>query len=271
MKIFEKKFVRDGISMLSYIQVGDGPNVWLTFHGFAQTKLEFAKLAGGIADSHRIYCFDLFFHGDSLWLDGDMVLTPSRWKIFMEKFLAQENIQHFNIAAFSLGGKFALLTLSAFPDRVNKISLIAADGVKTTIWFKLARYRFIRDQLKGLMVNASFFYKAIKWVERTGIIDKQVTNFARLQMEHRKRRRRLFYSWMVFREIKPDIPHLAKLMNDHNIELMVVLGQFDPLMTTKTMRPLWKRVANKQMLIFPTGHYTLMREIDFPSVKQIFR
>ena len=271
MKVFEKKFVRDGNSMLSYIQVGDGPNVWITFHGFAQTKLEFAKLAGGLGNGHRIYSFDLFFHGDSLWLDGDMVLTPIRWKVFIEKFLAKENIQQFNIAAFSLGGKFALLTLSLFPDRVSKISLIAADGVKTTIWFKLARYRFIRDRLKGLVVNASLFYKAIKWVERMKIIDKQVTNFAKLQMEHRKRRRRLFYSWMVFREIKPEIPQIAKLINEHNIQLMVVLGQYDPLMTTKTMNPLWKRVHNRQMLIFPTGHYTLMREIDFPSVLQIFR
>ena len=271
MRIFEKRFIRDGKSMLSYIQVGEGPNIWLSFHGFAQTKLEFAKLAGGLAESHSIYCFDLFFHGDSLWLDGDMVLTASRWKRFMEKFLEKENIQEFNIAAFSLGGKFALSTLTAFPERINKISLIAADGIKTAIWSKLARFRFVRERLKGLMVNASFFYKAIKWVERTHIIDKQVTNFAKLQMEHRKRRKRLFFSWIVFREIEPDIPKVAELINDHHIQLMVVLGQKDPLITTKTMRPLWTRVANKRMLIFPTGHYTLLREIDFTSIQQIFR
>ena len=52
----------------------------------------------------------------------------------------ETGVQNFSLAGFSLGGKFALATLEAFPEKTKGIILLAPDGIKTSFWYSLATY-----------------------------------------------------------------------------------------------------------------------------------
>ena len=48
----------------------------------------------------------------------------------IREFLRKENISRFDVAGFSMGGRFALATLEAFPEKIGNVFLIAPDGEK---------------------------------------------------------------------------------------------------------------------------------------------
>ena len=41
------------------------------------------------------------------------------WKEYVDKFLQENQIQKFSIISFSMGGRFALVTLEAFSERIE--------------------------------------------------------------------------------------------------------------------------------------------------------
>src|ERR1041384_3075655 len=111
---------------LNYIRSGDGERSMLTFHGYGQDNSVFNNYTG-----YTFYHIDLFFHGKSEWNKGEEPLEKDEWKSLVEELLVKNNIQTFSVMGFSMGGKFALATLEAFPGRVKEIILLAPDGIKT--------------------------------------------------------------------------------------------------------------------------------------------
>lgn len=106
---------------LHYSKNGNRP--LLMFHGYGQDASVFKHIEG--------YSIELFFHGNSIWNKGEEPLEKSEWKDIIDEFLNKNNITTFSVLGFSMGGKFALATLEAFPGRVKEIILLAPDGVQT--------------------------------------------------------------------------------------------------------------------------------------------
>ena len=127
-------------STLSYRKSGHGNKALLLFHGFGQHHQAFAALSDKLAPYFTLYAFDLFFHGNSQWNEGEQPLEKVMWKDILTKFLDEHNIGKFSVLGFSLGGKFALVSLELFPAQVEQIILLAPDGVKTSFWYSLATY-----------------------------------------------------------------------------------------------------------------------------------
>src|SRR5688500_16753590 len=132
------KFIDYNGSRLHYAKTGNGDKHLLVFHGFGQDMNVFEFLANSLSRHYTFYVFDLYFHGKSYWANGEQTLTKGEWKEIMKIFFSQNQIGNFSVAAFSLGGKFALATLESFPDKTKEIFLIAPDGIKTSFWYNLA-------------------------------------------------------------------------------------------------------------------------------------
>src|SRR6478736_2698347 len=110
-------------SELYYYREGDGNKVILLFHGFGQDHKAFDSWIEAFEKDYAIFTFDLFFHGNSKWVN-QQALTKQDWKKIIELFLKQEKVDQFEIAGFSIGAKFVLTTLELFPERTSKVILL---------------------------------------------------------------------------------------------------------------------------------------------------
>ena len=106
---------------LHYDRLGQGPRILLAFHGAGQTGQEcFQSFADHLGSYYTVYAFDLFFHGQSLGLYGTDnfsdrdVVDKHSWELFIQTFLDEKQIDQFDVAGFSLGGRFALATTECF-------------------------------------------------------------------------------------------------------------------------------------------------------------
>src|SRR5688572_1861817 len=167
------KFVHHNNNSLHYAKAGNGEIHLLVFHGFGQDLSVFDFLARSLKQDYTFYIFDLYFHGKSKWAYDERPLEKSEWKETIALFLAQNNIDVFHVAGFSLGGKFALATLEAFPNKIKKMFLIAPDGIKTSFWYSLATYPvLLRKIFKSMILHPNRFTRLTQLLTRAKLVDQ---------------------------------------------------------------------------------------------------
>ncbi len=258
----ELYYIKSGNNKLAYRKYGNGKEALLTFHGFGQDSTHYAGFAKATETRFTLYSIDLFFHGNSIWRNRDQPLGEKVWFSLMETLLHRHHIQRFSLVGYSLGGKLALLTCLHFASRINKLILIAPDGIKTNLWYSLATYPYaIRKAFRKTVNRPATFFLLIKVFRRIGLLDKGVARFAKGQMHTRPRRYRVYATWMVNRKIRPDLKKLADLINEYEIETEMYLGKYDRIITGKNMEKWLSTLKNHRLTILESGHNTLIDDV----------
>jgi pimeloyl-ACP methyl ester carboxylesterase len=257
----ESSFIEYNGSRLHYIKAGTGTEALLFFHGFGQDHSVYLPLVQSLAPHYQLYIFDLFFHGQSTWAHSEMPLEKNHWQIFMSRFLEKYGINRFAVVGFSMGGKFALTTLELFPDRINKIFLIAPDGIKTSFWYSMATYPILlRKFFKGMISNYERFEKLARLLNKLKLADAGLIRFADYQMGTEEKRKRVYYSWVVFRHLTFDIRKIAMLINQRDMETTVIVGRYDKVITPHNMERFVSMLTKGRLEILESGHSGLIHQ-----------
>ncbi len=242
-------------STLSYRQSGHGDNVLLLFHGFGQHHRAFAALTESLASPYTLFAFDLFFHGNSKWNEGEQPLEKEMWRAIISQFLREHKIEKFSVLGFSLGGKFALATLELFPVQTENIFLLAPDGIKTSVWYSLATYPLLlRRFFKSMILKPGRLHAITSLLHTLHIVDNGLLRFAESQMDTQEKRERVYYSWVVFRHLHFNMRKTATLLNEHSIRLTMITGRHDKIITTQNMQRLLRHVKDNKLEVLDTGH-----------------
>ncbi|HEY5825686.1 MAG TPA: alpha/beta hydrolase, partial [Cyclobacteriaceae bacterium] len=183
------------------------------------------------------------------------------WKELLNQFLIENGINRFSVLGFSMGGKFALASVELFPDRVEGIFLLAPDGIKTSFWYSLATYPlFFRKLFKSMIGHHQRFTAIAKAALRLRLIDKGVLRFVELQMNTEEKRKRVYYSWVVFRHLQFDLDEIVNTLNTRQIPLTLIIGKYDKIITAKNMEPFVKELHTVRFEIIDAGHNDLVQK-----------
>jgi len=246
---------------LGYTKAGNGPEPILLFHGYGQDHSAFQPIIDELGEIFTFFSFDLFFHGKSTWLLEDTPLSKEYWTSILHSFLNENNLKKFSLMGFSLGGKFALASMEAFPHRINSLYLLAPDGIKTSTWYSLATYPIaLRSLFKSMIQRPARFNSLVALAKSTRMADKGLIRFAQSQMNTEERRRRVYYSWVVFSQLKFDTSAIASIINNNQIHLHVIIGQFDKIITSKNMERLLSKLKVSDLKVVEAGHNNLISE-----------
>lgn len=257
----EQIFVYKEVS-LHYSLTGKGKKVLLAFHGYGQNKLHFRHIGRQLSEQYTMYAFDLFFHGKSTWPFKDKPLTKKFLAGIITSFLEKEKINQFSLMGFSMGGKLVLSLLEQFPHRVEQLILIAPDGIKTSFWYSLATNPgWAKQYFRKVVISPYAFKKLALTFRRLRLVDKGIVRFAEQQMDTRQKRLRVYYSWMVFRELKFSMSHIASLINTHQIPTTMFLGVHDRIVTKKNMGLLLNKLHTHELIMLETGHNHLLEAV----------
>lgn len=254
-------------SSLFYHKTGQGPKVLLLFHGFGQDHTAFAPLAENIREQYTCYIFDLYFHGDSQWNNDERALEKSEWKEIIQHFLEEHRINMFSVAGFSLGGKLALATVEAFPEKISSMILLAPDGIKTSFWYSLATYPFaFRKIFRRIIYKPEIFSSLVRFFHSTGLMDRGLLRFAESQMNTEEKRKKVYFSWVVLRHLSFDMKKIASLINARNINAVFIAGKYDKVIRAENLSRLSKHLKNHKTLIVESGHNHLIQHPEVIGV-----
>jgi len=110
----------------SYTDSGSGP-VLLFIHGLLGSQRQWAHLVDRLDDGHRVVVPDLFGHGESAKPMGDYSLGGHA--ATLRDLLDRLGIERVTLVGHSLGGGIAMVFSYLFPERVERLVLVASGGL----------------------------------------------------------------------------------------------------------------------------------------------
>jgi len=245
---------------LSYETYGTGEIIYLAFHGFGQSKRVFRPFPL-VLENAKIYAFDLFFHG-SEWEVSEGIphdLTPEMWHQILQKFLIEHQIEKFGLISFSMGGKIALTTVSKFPNQIADLILIAPDGIQPNFWYETAtRFSpFIFQKVTNQKVP--MFEQLVHGFQKAGLLEKSWVRLYDSQTQNTALRERVFRTWMVYRNFRPDLKEVARILVQNKSDVRIFIGKFDRLITSSQMKRLTRYLEYYSLQILESGHQGMVQ------------
>ena len=246
-----------GNGQLFYEVFGSGSEILLAFHGFGQDRNIFKQWSRKLESKYTIFAFDLFYHGESTRPLHS--LSKKEWRIWIQQFVNQEGIERFSILGYSLGGRFAISTSISFHESVNKLILIAPDGIYLTPWFKLATTPGIRLIFKSLMMHPNRIEKWLSFNDRYKIINKYIADFARNELGDLENRKRVYRSWNYFKALGYTKKELIKHFNTVTYEKQLIVGDKDHIIKPSGILPIIEMAREFKVNHLPMKHHQLAK------------
>ncbi len=242
--MFMRHFFQIDSEKLEYLVFGEGRPL-LALHGFADDAELFLGLKG-----YRVFAVSLPHHGKSNWKSD---FNLSHLQRFIDSVLGNRS---FSLLGFSMGGKIAICLATAMPERIDRLILLAPDGVAThRLYDSIFLGRYFKDLVVKVVEKRPRQVLALgAWARRRGLISKFVYDFGHNHLNSPLKRRRLFLTWKFLENFKPDLDAFAAQMNSQKTPVLLFLGKRDQIIKPETADFFVKNIPHTQILWLDKGH-----------------
>lgn len=263
MKEELKKVVLEDFE-LYYEVYGNGNTHILCFHGNDGDASNFKFLA---KEDRKIISIHLFLHNHSTFSPsriGPGDVHKEDVEKLLEKILENEKVDKFHWVAYSQGGRFTLTTFPHFANRVNSLSLIAPDGMNKKSfyswsqrqWWMRMLFRFGKEHPKISMLP-------VKVLAKVKFIHPKVLEFLEYYSENPDKLSLGYETWSSFRNLQPNYEEIKTALDTNNIDLKVIVGEHDHIITPKSAIHFTKLIERKEALdLRPFGHNVFKPHIE---------
>ena len=250
----------------SWITYGNGPKVFLAFHGYGQKKEVFKNLVVGHENQITLYSFDLPAHGDN----GGYELTEEDFSTTLERFLEEHKIKRFSMISFSIGSRISHFAMSRYENHIEQVVLIAPDGIIENFWYNFATNSMLGKSLFRHMTNKPGIYlslikrfKSMRWVS------SNTYRLARNQIVDQNKRQQLYFTWISVRNLILPGHSPIEWFITHQKPVLIFLGTQDQIIPTEKVKRKLKPVVSKMIVELNCNHERLFHE-SIKTLKENF-
>jgi pimeloyl-ACP methyl ester carboxylesterase len=174
--------------------------------------------------------------------------------------LEKEEINKFIIIGYSIGAKIALNLFNVFPERVDKLLMIAPDGFRSNIWYKLATGTTLsRSVFRYVVKYPDFLFNFSDIMARLKLVNRGVIRFAKSQMSSQQKRDKVYYTWLCLRLMDVDKSKLKLNLKKYKVPIEIYLGSEDKIITEEHFRSFSNSTEiDCKVIVLPTGHTDLI-------------
>lgn len=261
--------------LLEYKTFGDGPEYILAFHGVGRTADDYRIFEHNMGKKYTIVAINLYHHGNSVYPENRMFDNQISKKEFIEhidELLKQLNIDRFSIMGYSLGGRVALTCVQLFYKRINRIILIAPDGLKISHYNNfVTRTNMGKNYVKWVVKKPEEFFGWIEKLHRYKLINNRSKRMIHFHFESHERRVLLRNVISSFKNIVPNISQVARHINKYNIELVMVFGKHDFIIPIKLGTRFMRKIKSKKELHVIDASHNILTENASKQLSEIIR
>lgn len=257
-------------SQISYILFGSGVKPVFCFHGYGEDAESFSFLENYASDQFTFFSIDLPFHGKTEWNDG-LNCTINDLQQIIEGILHQNNWQpvtgperlskdqQLSLMGFSLGGRVALSLYEIMPSQIEKLVLLAPDGLKVNSWYWLATQTWAGNKLFALtMRKPKWFLGFLRLLNKLKLVNTSIFKFVNYYIGDKEVRRLLYARWTTLRKIKPGIKQIKSFIRSNKTPVRLVYGKHDRIILPVRGEKFMKGIEEYCTLsVIHSGHQVL--------------
>lgn len=242
---------------MNCLRFGTGPKQVVCFHGYGEDATHFEFLEDKAGQHFTFYSIDLPHHGQTEWPGTAPFTTATLGKLILE-ILPHDN-PNFSILGFSLGGRVALSLYELFPGRVEKLVLLAPDGLKVNGWYWLATQTAAGNRFFAFtMRKPGWFLGALRLFNKLKPVNASIYKFVNYYIGEARIRELLYLRWTALRKIKPDLKKIKAEIHIHRTPTRLIYGRHDRIILFSVGEKFRKGAEEHVKLeIIESGHQVL--------------
>ena len=261
---YESGFASAGEIKLHYLKIGTGPKLLIAFHGYGNEASLFRPLEKYLSSVYTIYSIDLPYHGKS---SAENVTLLKKDLVQLVNTLCEEmNVTQASLAGYSMGGRLCISIVERIPQQVDKVLLIASDGlVFDPFYFFLTNTWVGRKLFSDVLTSPQKYIRFTDWLKQKKIIQSHHHSHALyyLQLDHN--RSFLLKVWPGLRKIIPSLRKVRAAIHKHSIPVYIFMGTQDKLIPYKRAHSFKKDLKSVHLYFVEKGH----RVMDHDTLPQI--
>lgn len=206
-----------------------GPKLLLAFHGYSNSSSIFSGLAQLLLPHFTTMALDLPGHGRTDWDEKDTLDAPELRKMVTD-LCAEHGVEKLSLLGFSLGGRVALGTLRAIPEKVKSVTLLAPDGLKTHPLLAYANDSFAGTfLLDDVHKNPARYGKLLAGLRRRNVLTENLYQFFNYHLSQTAYNAMLRTSWQALKKLHPKPAQIRKIFEKYPIPVHLLMGVQDPV------------------------------------------
>lgn len=269
-----KIFVYDDF-VLEYKIFGSGKEQMLAFHGMGREADDYKIFEHTLGMRYQIIAINIFFHGNSVYPKSrifDNQIKKKELAELIEHFLQQININRFSLMGYSLGGRFALTLTQFLHKRIDRLVLIAPDGLKRSVYNEFTTGTNVGKNFVKWMVNyPESFFDTIDTLHKYRFISPKMRKVIQIHFETHDRRTLMRDAISSFRYINPNLRKVSNNINNCNIELIMIFGKYDFIIPLKLGEHFMKFITSKKKLHVINASHNILTENTLKTLSELIQ
>lgn len=250
-------YIQAGDNRLHYLQVGQGNKLLLAFHGYGSEAKQFVSLAVKLADVYTTIAINLPHYGNSHW-EENAILQPDEFSQLIDILCVRFNTSHTSLLGYSIGGRIALKLAETIPHRIERIVLLAPDGLRFNRFYHfLTMNTFGKRLFKDFLMHPGRYRWLLKVARDMRIVSASRYKFSIRYIQTEYSRSFLLRVWPCLKLMVPDEKKLKAVINKYKIPITIFMGKHDSIIPVKLAYPFCKNVSTATMIILDKGHHVL--------------
>ncbi|MES1197709.1 MAG: alpha/beta hydrolase [Chitinophagaceae bacterium] len=253
----ENQLVQYKNSFINYYRFGSGPSVAVCFHGYGEDAMGFDFLAKYDGGQYSFIAIDLPFHGRTEWKEGLNFTSDDLLQILNE--IPEVKNQKLTLLGFSLGGRIALSLYQTIPEQIEKMILLAPDGLKVNFWYWLSTQTWIGNKLFSFtMKHPGWFFGFLKLLNKLRLVNSSVFKFVNYYIGDKAVRLLLYQRWMSLRKLKPGISLIKTFIIKYKTTVRLLYGKHDRIILPVRGEKFIKGIEDHcKLTVINSGHQVL--------------
>lgn len=251
-------------SSVHYRYGGKGPRILCCFHGYGEAASSYDFLEKYRALDYTIISIDLPYHGLTQWKEG-LDFSSSELAEIVQAILTARGMASsasFTLMGFSMGGRAALSLIQTIPQQIERLVLLAPDGLKVNRWYWLATQTRIGNHLfRFTMYHPGWFFFLLDTGNKLKLINQSVYKFTRHYIHDQAIREELYNRWTCMRHIKPDLAQVKEYVQQYRIHVRLLYGRYDRIILPQPAARFRKGIEEWcTITMLPAGHQVLQEK-----------
>ena len=256
-------------SQVHYYRYGQGKKYMFCFHGYGEDGESFKIFEGLMGDLFTLIAIDFPFHGKTVWEDG-LLFEPTDLITIINLIKPADQSMH--LLGYSMGGRVALQLLQVIPELINKLVLVAPDGLHKNKWQWLSTETRIGNRLFAYCMHQPVgLLRLIDKAAKLGLFKKNLLKFIHYYLDDAEQRAILYRRWTTMRKFRPDTALLKKIILLRQTRICLLFGEYDRVILSKHGFTFSRQTSGLvQVTEIEAGHQ-LLREKYAPLIAEMIR
>ena len=258
-------YISVGSEQLHYLKWGNGKRLLLAFHGYGDNADIFSPLPEYLDESYTMLSFNLPYHGGSAWA-GNSLLTDKDIVEMVHVLMNEYHVEKVSLIGYSLGGRVCLAIIEYLPASIEKVVLIAPDGLKVDPYYYFFTGTWPGKKIfRNMLEQPKPYFRMMNWLKKMHLVHESRYKFAMHFLQSEESRSFLLHVWPALSGVAPRPAQLKKLIKKYHLPVVIFMGAYDKIIPPSIALKFKKGLDTVQLHIVEKGH----RILDHETVRQI--